>query len=126
MRSFFDGRTAAELRLWDALGADLLCPFHYFVVADGTDLRSINWSRGRYDEDELSNVFTGNDARARVVLNQLRDKVSDVGRHACPGLLRERCARGLHGESVQRGGNPRAGSEWTDTAEPNETQALAD
>ena len=36
---FFDGRTAAELRLWDALGADLLCPFHYFAVADGTDLR---------------------------------------------------------------------------------------
>ena len=38
-RSFFDGRTAVELRLWDALGADLLCPFHYFAVADGTDLR---------------------------------------------------------------------------------------
>ena len=31
VRSFFDGRTAAELRLWDALGADLLCPFHYFA-----------------------------------------------------------------------------------------------
>jgi superfamily II DNA or RNA helicase/HKD family nuclease len=79
IRSFFGGRTAAELRLWDALGADLLCPFHYFVAADGTDLRSITWSRGRYDEAELSNVFTGNDARARIVLNQLRDKVSDVG-----------------------------------------------
>jgi HKD family nuclease len=38
VRSFFDGRTAAELRLWDALGADLLCPFHYFALADGTDL----------------------------------------------------------------------------------------
>ena len=25
VRSFFEGRTAAELRLWDALGADLLC-----------------------------------------------------------------------------------------------------
>jgi superfamily II DNA or RNA helicase/HKD family nuclease len=79
VRSFFDGRTAAELRLWDALGADLLCPFHYFVAADGTDLRSITWSRGRYDEAELSNVYTGNDARARIVLRQLRDKVADVG-----------------------------------------------
>lgn len=78
VRSFFDGRTAAELRLWDALGADLLCPFHYFVAADGTDLRSISWSRGRYDETELSNVYTGNDARARIVLNQLRDKISNV------------------------------------------------
>ena len=46
VRSFFDGRTAAELRLWDALGADLLCPFHYFAVADGTDLRAIKWTQG--------------------------------------------------------------------------------
>jgi superfamily II DNA or RNA helicase len=79
VRSFFDGRTAAELRLWDALGADLLCPFHYFALADGTDLKAITWKRGRYDEGELDNLFTGNDARARIVLTNLRDKVSDVG-----------------------------------------------
>ena len=54
VRSFFGGRTAAELRLWDALGADLLCPFHYFTIADGTDLRNVTWKRGRYDEAELS------------------------------------------------------------------------
>ena len=28
----FRRATAAELRVWDALGADLLCPFHYFGV----------------------------------------------------------------------------------------------
>ena len=77
--SFFDGRTAAELRLWDALGADLLCPFHYFVVADGTDLSDVSWTRGSYDVNELSNVYTGNDARARIVLEELRDKIADVG-----------------------------------------------
>lgn len=75
--AFFDGRTAAELRLWDALGADLLCPFHYFAVSDNTDLRQLAWTRGRYDEAELSNLYTGNDARARIVLRQLRDKVLD-------------------------------------------------
>ena len=79
VRQFFDGRTAAELRLWDALGADLLCPFHYFAVADGTDLRQISWTRGRYDEDELSSVYTGNHARAAIVLKQLRAKVLDPG-----------------------------------------------
>ncbi len=78
VRSFFDGRTAVELRLWDALGADLLCPFHYFAVADGTDLRAISWSRGRYDEAALSTLFTGNDARVRIVLRELNDKVADV------------------------------------------------
>jgi superfamily II DNA or RNA helicase/HKD family nuclease len=76
---FFDGRTATELRLWDALGKDLLCPFHYFAVADGTDLRRIRWTRGRYDEGELSDVYTGNRARAAIVLRQLRDKVINPG-----------------------------------------------
>src|SRR4051812_19703850 len=79
VRTFFGGRTAAELRLWDALGADLLCPFHYFTVADGTDLRQISWKRGRYDDGELSNVYTGNDRRAAIVLQQLRDKILDPG-----------------------------------------------
>jgi superfamily II DNA or RNA helicase/HKD family nuclease len=79
VRSFFGDRTAAELRLWDALGADLLCPFHYFAIADGTDLRRISWTRGRYDDAELSGVYTGNRARAAIVLDQLRNLVLDVG-----------------------------------------------
>ncbi len=78
VRSFFDGRIAAELRLWDALNADLLCPFHYFGVADGVDLSQLQWSRGMYDQTALSGVYTGNDARARIVLKQVRDKVTDV------------------------------------------------
>lgn len=79
VRMFFDGRTAAELRLWDALGADLLCPFHYFAVADNTDLRGLTWTRGSYDETELANLYTGNTARARLVLRELRDKVLRPG-----------------------------------------------
>lgn len=54
-------------------------PFHYFGIHDGTDLETLQWTRGRYDLAELSNVYTGNDARARIVLDQLRDKVVDVG-----------------------------------------------
>lgn len=79
VRSFFDGRTATELRLWDAIGADLLVPFHYFAAADGTDLRGVEWRRGTsHVEAELDRIYTGNDARARIVLNELRDKVSDL------------------------------------------------
>jgi superfamily II DNA or RNA helicase/HKD family nuclease len=78
VRTFFDGRVAAELRLWDALKADLLTPFHYFAVADGVDLTRVDWKAGAYDPSELSNLFTGNDARARVVLKTVQDKVSDV------------------------------------------------
>lgn len=98
VRSFFGGRTAAELRLWDALGADLLCPFHYFAVADGTDLRSIKWSRGRYDEGELDDVYTGNDARARIVLTQLRDKIADVSHMRALGF----CVSVAHAEYMTR------------------------
>jgi superfamily II DNA or RNA helicase len=86
VRQFFDNRTAAELRLWDALGADLLCPFHYFAVSDGTDLRTITWTRGRYDETELSNVYTGNNRRAEIVLRQLREKVLDLGKMRALGF----------------------------------------
>ncbi|HEY3548330.1 MAG TPA: DUF3427 domain-containing protein [Propionicimonas sp.] len=79
VRAFFDGRTAAELRLWDALENDLLTPFHYFGVADNVDLAGIKWTRGRYDEAALSNVYTGNDARAALVIRQVRDKIADLG-----------------------------------------------
>jgi len=79
VRSFFGGRTAAELRLWDALSDGLLTPFHYFGIADGTDLKGIQWSRGGYDLGALSNIYTGNDARAAIVLRSLQDKVADVG-----------------------------------------------
>jgi len=76
--SYFGGRTAVELRLWDALADDLLCPFHYFGVADGTDLSGVQWRRGRYDERDLEHVYTGNDARAAIVLREVRDKLTNV------------------------------------------------
>lgn len=78
VRSFFDGRTAAELRLWDALENDLLCPFHYFGVSDATDLSQLDWSRGDYAVRSLEQVYTGNDARVRIVLRELHDKVQNL------------------------------------------------
>ncbi len=86
VRGFFDGRTAFELRLWTALEADLLCPFHYFGVADGTDLTAVAFTRGAYDVDGLSGLYTGNDARTRIVLAALRDRVADVGRMRALGF----------------------------------------
>ncbi|GAS88702.1 DNA/RNA helicase [Mycolicibacterium brisbanense] len=77
--AFFGGRVAAELRLWDALEQNLLCPFHYFGIHDGTDLETLQWKRGGYDLAELSEIYTGNDARTRIVLDQLQDKIADVG-----------------------------------------------
>jgi superfamily II DNA or RNA helicase len=78
VRDFFGGRVAAELRLWEALEQNLLCPFHYFGIHDGTDLESVQWRRGSYDLAALSGIYTGNDARTRIVLKELGDKVADV------------------------------------------------
>ncbi|MCW2685339.1 MAG: helicase, superfamily [Mycobacterium sp.] len=78
VRDFFGGRVAAELRLWEALEQNLLCPFHYFGIHDGTDLEAVQWRRGGYDLLALSNVYTGDDARTRIVLKELNDKVADV------------------------------------------------
>ncbi|MFK0041090.1 DUF3427 domain-containing protein [Paenarthrobacter sp. NPDC090517] len=72
---FFEGRTASELRLWDALDADLLVPFHYFGVSDDVDLSQVEWQRGNYDTSQLDRLYTGNDARAAKVIRELRDKV---------------------------------------------------
>ena len=72
----FDGRIAAELRLWDALSQNLLSPFHYFGIADGTDLSDVKWSGG-YDTTELTNVYTSNDAWLAKVLEALRAKVGN-------------------------------------------------
>lgn len=77
VRGLFDGRTAYELRLWDALEQDLLCPFHYYGISDNTDLRDVEWAAGQYNAGALSAIYTGNDARTFLILKALREKVLD-------------------------------------------------
>ena len=117
VRRFFDGRTAVELRLWDALEADLLVPFHYFGIADPVDLSQLTWRRGDYDVSELESVYTADDARVRVVLRHLRDKVGDTSRMRALGFcvsvgharfMADRfSAAGVHALAVS-GDSPRA------------------
>jgi superfamily II DNA or RNA helicase/HKD family nuclease len=69
---WFDGRIAADLRLWDAIDQRRLVPFAYYGVHDGLDLTTVPWQRGiGYDVAGLTNLLTANDAWARVVLEQL-------------------------------------------------------
>ena len=87
VRIWFDGRTATELRLWEALERGLLAPFQYFGLHDGTDLEHVRWKRGRgYDVAELTNVYTGHDARVRIILQALLDTVADPGRMRALGF----------------------------------------
>ncbi|MEV7413215.1 DEAD/DEAH box helicase family protein, partial [Streptomyces althioticus] len=83
---FFEGRIAAEMRLWEALDNKLLSPFHYFGISDTTDLSSVEWKRGSYDLSSLSNVLTGNKTRAALVVKAVEDKVSDPSRMRALGF----------------------------------------
>ncbi|WBB56701.1 DUF3427 domain-containing protein [Verrucosispora sp. WMMD573] len=86
VRRWFDGRAAVELHLWEALERQLLAPFQYFGLHDDVDLSQLRWKRGQgYDPAELDGVYTGNDARARMVLRAVRDSV-DVDRMRALGF----------------------------------------
>lgn len=95
---YFGGRSAAEIRLWDALRAELLCPFHYFGISDGTDLSVIRWSRGRYSNSDLEALYTGHDARLRIILSSVQEKVTDVHRMRALGF----CVGVQHAEFMAR------------------------
>jgi superfamily II DNA or RNA helicase len=74
----FGGRFSAEIRLPDAINRQLLCPFQYFGVTDGVDLSKLRWERGGYRIEDLDRVYTGNDLRGKLVLDQLRSIVRSM------------------------------------------------
>ncbi len=95
---FFDGHIATELRLWDALERGLLCPFQYFGLSDNTDLSSVAWSRKGYDITALERIYTGDDARVRLVLQQIQNKLRDTRTMRALGF----CVSIAHAEFMAR------------------------
>lgn len=62
----FGNRFAAEIRLPEALEEKLLCPFHYFGVADPVALNQDQfWRNGKYDVSALENVYVLDTVRAK-------------------------------------------------------------
>ena len=99
---WFDGRIAAELRLWDAIDQQHLVPFVYYGVHDGIDLTKVPWKRGSgYDVEGLTNVYTANDVWARLVLQQLSSHVDDVDRMCALGSASAFATR-VHGTRILR------------------------
>lgn len=83
---FFGGRMASEVRLWDALDADLLVPFHYFGIADGTDLSRVPFRRGNYDQAELAALYIADRARAAKIVENTARIVTDVSQMKALGF----------------------------------------
>ena len=77
---YFGGYVATSIRLWDALEDNLLVPFQYFGITDGTDLRRVNVRGGRYDETDLEKRYTDQrmlERRLRIIVEELRKKVDN-------------------------------------------------
>jgi superfamily II DNA or RNA helicase/HKD family nuclease len=72
-----DGSPAVELRLWHALDLQLLAPFEYYACDDATDFSSVPWDRPG-EREAVDNLVTGNDVRARLVVNEWRRLAADA------------------------------------------------
>ena len=72
-----DGSPAVELRLWHALDLQLLAPFEYYACDDETDFAEVPWNRPG-EIDAIDKLVTGNDVRARLVINEWRRLAADA------------------------------------------------
>lgn len=75
----FNGTIAAEIRLTEAINRRYLCPFQYFLIDDDTDLRNINWTKGRYEIAALTRLYTHHNTRATKIIQAVEDIITDVG-----------------------------------------------
>lgn len=74
-----DGSPAVELRLWHALDQQLLAPFEYYACDDATDFSEVPWDRPG-ERLAVENLITGNDVRARLVVNEWQRLVDNPRR----------------------------------------------
>lgn len=123
---WFDGRIAAELRLWDAIDQQRLVPFQYFGIHDGLDLTEVPWRRGRgYDPNALTNLITRDHVVARLVVKQLREHVGNVSAMRALGF----CVSVEHARFMatefSRAGIPSVAI-WSNTADAERKGALTD
>ena len=96
--SWFGDRIAAELRVWEAIDRGLLVPFHYFGLHDGGDLSSVPWVRGKYDEAELSRIFTADDMRVNKILSAVNLHIANPLKMRALGF----CVSIAHAEFMAR------------------------
>jgi superfamily II DNA or RNA helicase/HKD family nuclease len=123
---YFDGQTAGELRVWDAIDQQYLVPFAYFGVHDGTDLTDVPWKRGTgYDPTALTNVLTADHAWARRVIEQLRLKTSDLFSIRALGFCVSIAHARFMADQFRAAGIP-AVAVWGDSPEEERKAALSD
>lgn len=74
----FDYEIGAEIRLPEALNRKLLSPFQYFALSDSVDLSKVSWTKGRYEINELTRIYTEDDRRVSEILNNCNTYLTDM------------------------------------------------
>ena len=95
---WFNGHIAAELRLWNALERGLLCPFQYFGISDNTDLTSVDWRGKKYVISQLESIYTGDQMRVKLIIQQLNRHVAWPGQMRALGF----CVSVAHAQFMTR------------------------
>ena len=91
----FGNRPSAEIRLPDAIERRLLSPFQYFVISDETvDLTDVRFQGGTFDRRQLEQRFIGNESRASLVAEKIRETCTSPGTIRAIGF----CASVAHAE----------------------------
>ncbi|MCQ2570021.1 MAG: DUF3427 domain-containing protein, partial [Limosilactobacillus sp.] len=78
IRKYFDGNVASEMLLGEAINRQLLSPFQYYGVTDSIDYSQITWTRGKYDEQELTKSYLNNHERDQIIIQKVLDYSNDL------------------------------------------------
>ena len=122
---YFDNHIAVELRLWDALERGCFARFSTSGCSDNTDLSQVTWARKGYDVAALERLYTGDDARVRLVLQQIQDKLRDPQTMRALGFCVSIEHARVHGPALHRGGPASLNLCTADTDSDVRKQALA-
>lgn len=82
---YFDGKIAAEIRLYEALDRKLLSPFRYFGVTDVVSYQDA-WQNGKYDERMLEGKFLDNKSRNELIIDSIDRYTNDINNLVCIGF----------------------------------------
>jgi len=106
--------------LHEGVRRELLCPFHYFGVADEVDFQNIPWRSGKFDPTQLEAALATS-ARAKKALTEWREKSQERTLAFCVSV---RHADFMRDYFTDRG--VRAVSVHSGEGSASRTQSLAD
>ncbi len=126
VQDFFDGRIAAELRVWEAIDQQYLVPFAYYGIHDGLDLREVPFKRGTgYDVAALTNVYTADHVWVGQVIEQARQRVGSLSGMKALGFCVSVAHARFMSDEFNRRGIP-AAAVWGETPDDERDRALRD